>query len=126
MEAAEWVEKSLLKRPLTPFQRDCVNLLCRARASGPYNFARTFERADWEFGSGVRFVVEPHNFSTYDGRGLTALVIGAHDLRIRVEIAPVNFRYIAVMMHPRQATGKLWERHPTIEQAIAEHREGRR
>jgi len=121
-ERAAWVERHI-KRTLTDFQRRAVVLLCQARRAGPYDFARTFETAEWGWGNGVRFVVERPSLATYDADGLTALVIGAHDQAIRVEIDPRSFTHLTIAMWPRQREHKhQWGRHPTIEQAVARYR----
>lgn len=118
MSRAEWVERYVGKK-LNTFQRTCVELICQAQGCGPYDFARTFETANWAFGCGVRFVIRPMRLSTFDFNGLTSLVIGAHHFAIRVEIEPVNFQRIAVNMHPRKVGGEqLYDRHPTIQEAI--------
>lgn len=119
---ALWVE-TCIGRQLTEFQRRAVVLLCRSMCCGPYDFYRTFEKADWQYGQGVRFVVDHHLLATFDMAGLTTLVIGAHDECIRVEINPVNFRNVAICMWPRQREGGISERHPTIEQAINYYRD---
>lgn len=118
-----WVGRHL-KRELTDFQRAAVNLLCRAQECGPYNFSGTWESARWEFGNGVRFSVHPMRLSTFDSGGLTSLVIGAHEMGIRVEIKPCNMQRIYVVMHPRpnRDTGSAYTRHPTIEQAVETYR----
>jgi len=118
---AKWVE-NLLKRQLTGFEQRAVVLLCRSMCCGPYDFYRTFEKADWHYGRGVRFVLDHHRLATFDMAGLTTLVIGAHDECIRVEITPVNFSKIAICMWPRQREGGISERHPNIEQAIHYYR----
>lgn len=118
---AQWVE-NLVKRPLTDFEQRAVVLLCRSMHCGPYDFYRTFEKADWQYGRGVRFVLDHHRLATFDMAGLTTLVIGAHDECIRIEIRPVNFRNIAICMWPRKRVGSISERHPTIEQAIHYYR----
>lgn len=120
-ERALWVENAI-GRELTDFQRRAVVLLCRSMGCGPYDFSRTFEKAEWQYGRGVRFVVAHHRLATFDMGGLTTLVIGAHDECIRVEIMPVNFRNIAICMWPRQREGGISERHPTIERAIHYYR----
>jgi hypothetical protein len=121
-DRAEWVERTLKKR-LTEFQRIAVELICQAQGCGPYDFAQTFIKADWHYGTGVRFVISPMRLSTFDASGLTSLVIGAHDHCIRVEIMPVNMQRLAVIMHPRQREGReIWSRHPSIEDAIKIYR----
>lgn len=123
--AHQWVERAL-KRQLSEFQRRAVDLLCRSQGCGPYDLGTTFERAVWEYGLGVRFVLYRPNLATFDGAGLTRLVIGAHEECIRVEIEPVNFKYLSICMWPRQGReGEMWFRHPTIEQAVESYR-GRR
>ena len=120
--AHQWVERAL-KRQLSDFQRRAVDLLCRSQGCGPYDLGTTFERADWEYGRGVRFVLHRPSLATFDGAGLTRLVIGAHEECIRVEIDPVSFRYLAICMWPREGReGEVWFRHPTIEQAVELYR----
>lgn len=119
--ASDWVARTF-KLELSDFQRDAVNLLCRAQGCGPYDFSSTFKNADWSYGRGVRFVLEPLRFATFDFNGLTELVIGAHEKCIRVDIEAVNFRNIAIIMHPRSREGGTMLRHPTIEEAIEIYR----
>lgn len=118
-----WVGR-YLEKELTDFQRDAVNLLCRAQGCGPYDFSSTWPSAQWEFGKGVRFTIRGGRMATFDGSGLTTLIIGSHDMGIRVEIEPCNMQRIAVIMHPRpnRNTGSTWSRHPTIEQAVETYR----
>ena len=119
---AAWVERHT-GRTLTEFQRSAVELVCEAMRCGPYDFESTFERADWEYGKGVRFTVRRPQFATYDTDGLTALVLGAHDRAIRVEIAPCNFTHLAITMHPRSREhASQWGRHPSIEDVLDRRR----
>ncbi len=125
--AADWIETAF-NLTLTEFQRRAVRLMCRAAGCGPYDFSTTFERADWQFGHGVSFVVPRHcSMATYDGAGLTRLVIGAHEEAIRVEIDPCTPRHLRISMHPRvhgtTETHSINQRHPTIEQAVESYRE---
>ena len=121
MKAHEWVESSL-KRPLTDFQRKAVDLICASQRCGPYDLS-CWEKADWDYGLGVRFVLRHPLLSSFDGSGLTTLVIGAHEEMIRVEIDPVNFSHIAICMWQRESReGEMYRRHPTIEQAINVYR----
>lgn len=115
---SEWVERHL-KREMTEFQHDAVTLICEAMRCGPYDFAGTFRRAIWEYGKGVSFVVRSY-FATYDCDGLTRLVVGAHDRCIRVEVEGCGPKMLRVSMWPRNGReGRLYERHPTLEQAAA-------
>ena len=121
MTAAEWVSRAC-KRELSEFQARAVNLLCAAQGIGPYDFRSTWESAEWSYGKGCRFKLYPRALATYDFDGLTRLVIGAHEQCIRVEIEPVNMQLIAIVMHPRQRDGSMYERHPSIEQAVENYR----
>ena len=121
---AAWVERDL-KITLTDFQRRAVVLLCRAMGCGPYDISNTFEKADWNYGVGVKFVVGCKGFglSTFDFSGLTTLVIGAHEECIRVEIEPCNMQHLSIIMHPRQRDGEhIYQLHPSIEEAVKRHR----
>ncbi len=117
-ERADWVARHF-KLLLSPFQQNCVDLICAAQGCGPYDFTSTFRTANWQFGKGVRFTVRPMRLATFDFDGLTSLVLGAHEHCIRVEITPCNMQRLYVDMHPRERDGRLYQRHPTIEQAIA-------
>lgn len=116
-----WVEAET-KRRLSDFQRRAVVLLCQAMRCGPYDFARTFETADWEHGRGIRFRVRRPRLSTFDTDGLTALVLGAHEQAIRVQIDPATFTHLDITMHPRSREhASQWGRHPSIDQVLARH-----
>jgi hypothetical protein len=118
---SDWVERNF-DITLNDFQKDCVDLICDAQGCGPYDFSSTFEKAKWQYGRGVLFTILPLRLATWDFNGLTKLVIGAHEKRIRVEIMPCNFGRIKVQMHPRKAEGGMAEMHPTIEEAIKHYR----
>lgn len=58
------------------------------------------------------------HLATFDGQELTILVLLAHDMAVRVEIQPCNFRYFKIYFHERVRDGDLSKRHPTIEQVL--------
>jgi hypothetical protein len=83
-------------------------------------FHHTFNIKEW--GAGIQMCV-PGSWSTYDFNQLTRLVLLAHDRAIRIEIGPASPSYFRVMAHRRKRdSARMWERHPTIEQAIDIHR----
>lgn len=108
----------------TDFTRRAVGLLVSAFRTGVYNLPVNFKNVDWRYGNGVSFTLYSANgLATYDFDNLTRLVIGAHDECIRVEIEPRTFRHLRINMWPRKGrTGAMFERHPTIEDAIAQFR----
>jgi len=96
---------------------------------GPWNVPVNWDRTDWRHGSGTAFTLNAygHGLATFDTNRLTRLVIGAHEECIRVEVSPKAFRYLEIAMWPRKGReGSLFERHPTIEDAVKSYREGSR
>lgn len=115
---ADWVENHL-GIMLPDIGRKAVHLLCAAKGCGPYDFVSTFRRADWRHGVGVSLVINGE-LATWDSNGLSALVIGAHDLCVRVAIEGCGPRLMRVSMWQREGRdGPIHKRHPTMEQAAA-------
>lgn len=118
----EWVERNT-GRTLTVFQKTAVRVLVDGMGTGVYNIPIRWDSVDWEWGSGVAFVVYCDGWSTFDFSQLTRLVISAHDHCVRVEVAPRAPNYMRVAIHQRKGReGSMYERHPTIEQAIKDFR----
>ena len=64
------------------------------------------------------------DLSTFDFNTLTRLVFHAHDQCVRVEIGQSGPRMVKIAIHKRTSrTGSMFERHPTIEEALADWRE---
>ncbi len=103
----------------TPGQLRCIDLV--AWWLGGLHHA---PRSVRECGSGIELLFAGRSFSTYDGNGLTRLVLLAHDLGIRADISARGMT-LSVALHPRKIRegGSGWDRHPTIDSAIAAHRE---
>lgn len=85
---------------------------------GIYHRGEEMRRAHWTNETRVSVVVGTC-LSTYDASNLTRLVIAAHDLAIRLEIEGASPGRLRLIFTPRQREGDQFERHPTIEQAIA-------
>lgn len=77
-----------------------------------------FARQRWDTEYCIRLTYD-RSMATYDNCDLTSLVVLAHDLCIRVEISPCNFRYFEIQFHQRQREGRFSDRHPTIEAMVA-------
>lgn len=56
--------------------------------------------------------------STFDGDDLTRLVFLAHDWCIRVEVSQGGPNRLRIAIWARQRSGDLYNRHPTIDQAL--------
>lgn len=75
------------------------------------------------FGSGISINTSSGGFATWDYSRLTGLVVLAHDRMVRVELRPSGPNMIGFALWQRKTReGKMSERHPTIEAAIAMHR----
>lgn len=76
-----------------------------------------------EWGQGIKVQTYPHRLSTFDFNMLTELVFAAHDECVRIEIAQGGPGRVALVLHRRhQREGRMTERHPTVETALAEWR----
>lgn len=96
---------------------------------GLHHFDETlFKKTDW---TNLRFIelklnatMSTGQLSTFDFDALTRLVFLAHDHCIRVQLSPCNGSHFKLMFHPRKTReGSMSERHPTLEQAVADWRE---
>ena len=110
----------------TDFTRRAIGLLVDGFQTGVYNLPINWKRVDWRHGNGVSFVIRSEGLATYDFNKLTRLVIGAHEECIRLEISPHTFSHLKINMWPRKSReGNMYERHPTIEDAIINFRSGK-
>jgi len=74
--------------------------------------------ADWTNEQMIEVLLRVPELATFDGMHLTALVILCHDHCLRLSIQP-RCKALRLQFHPRQGRdGRMFERHPTIEQHI--------
>lgn len=62
------------------------------------------------------------DLSTFDGNTLTRLVFLAHDKCMRVEIQQGGRKAVKIAIWKRVRYGSIYERHPTIEDALVQWR----
>lgn len=62
------------------------------------------------------------NLATFDGNLLTELVFLAHDKAVRAEVKQGGPYKVKICIWQRAREGRLYDRHPTLEQAVAEWR----
>lgn len=98
-------------------QWECAKLI--ARVQGGFHHCAEIKQAY----TGIRTYVHAHRLATFDFNLLTELVFEAHDRCIRVELAQSAPGKVGILLHKRHAReGRMYEYHPTIEQALADWR----
>jgi hypothetical protein len=65
------------------------------------------------------------SLSTFDTDDLTRLVLLAHEKCIRAQVEQGGPNRLRIAIWKRERGGRMYERHPTIEQAIAAFRGGK-
>ena len=101
---------------MSPDQRDCYKLLCDLYF-GEHHVVWTVKPC----GKGIEVNVWGE-LATYDFDCLTRAVIMAHDRAIRFAVRASGPGKVKLQIHKRQREGDMFERHPTIEEAIARFR----
>jgi hypothetical protein len=97
-------------------QWECAQLL--ADLMGGFHHVKAIK----DFGLGICTNLWPR-LSTYDFNDLTRAVFMAHDRCIRLEVLPSGPGMLKLSLHKRhKREGSVFERHPTIETALAEYR----
>jgi hypothetical protein len=112
---SEWIKQSY-KKELSPFGERVADLLGEW-ACGIYHITDCFNKTDW----GDTFYIAINysgTLDTFDNGNLTRLVMLAHWMCIRVEINSLNFRYMKISFSDRKRVGDLYNRHPTIDEAV--------
>lgn len=81
------------------------------------------KKVDWANDHHIEIRAAYKEWGSFDSNLLTKLVFLAHDRCLRVSINPRSAHALTLLFHQRQREGGTWERHPTIDQALAMHRE---
>lgn len=119
-EARERLEKIQDAYPwMSDDQIECYEMLVDIFAGGHHLDGKVKD-----FGKGIQMSTW-QDFSTFDFARLTDAVFLAHDRCIRFEIqssGPGMIRLCLWKRHNREG-GEFWDRHPTIETALARYRE---
>jgi len=91
------------------------------------------QRVDWKNSHHISIKI-CGGLATFDANQLTTLVILCHDAAIRLEISSAKLKFrdedgnkcvvpaLELLFHQRQREGRLYERHPTMEEAITKAR----
>lgn len=117
---ANWVKQQCAE--LSPFGERVADLLGELyRGIYHINYgALMHKRTDWTSDTRIEIVVPDDGwFGTFDGNRLTNLVILCHDACIKCDLRAANIGYLRLIFYPRKGrTGDIYDRHPTIEEAI--------
>lgn len=117
---ATWIEKTF-NVPMSDFGRQVADILGLASRGIYHMDAKQLKKADWLSDDYIT-VLWYGEVATYDGDELTSLFLAAFDRGIRLSINAKAPRYLEIGFHAHKSTS-LCGTHPTLETAIARHRE---
>lgn len=89
---------------------------------GLYHVERQARRVDWTDTLCIQITLRT-DLATWDFAQLTRLVFLCHDYCLRGELSAAAFNYIRLRFHRRERTGGIWQRHPTLEEAVTDWRQ---
>lgn len=107
---------------LSPFQAKVMDILGMV-GGGIYNAPIAWDGVQWRCGRGIAVPWRRHGgLSTFDFSELTRLVFLCHAARIRCCINVHGPSHFLLMFHPRSHHGAMGERHPNLDEAVADFR----
>ena len=117
---ADWI-KSVIQRKgqtISPLGEEVADLLGQL-FRGIYHEGTQASKVDWAHPRHIQIVINHFSFCTYDADLLTRLVVLCHDTRLRCELKAAAPGWLRLVFYKRtQRDGSIFERHPTIEEAI--------
>ena len=118
-ESIEWEKRNREHYPwMSDDQFNCYMLLCAV-----FRGSHHLDGEVKEYGRGISMTVYGGKLATFDYDYLTRMVVRAHDEMIRVEFDAGGPQRVKVILHKRhKRKGRIYERHPSIEEAIQTHR----
>lgn len=123
---SDWVKSALKVERMSPLGEAVANLLGDLYGGIYHLVDNDLRKVEWDNTHHIIFVLRNRGLATTDFWHLTHLVILCHDRCIRCEIDARSPGRLELMFHQRQREGKVWERHPTIEEAIEQARTNER
>lgn len=115
---AEWIKSALRVKEMSPLGEAVANLLGDLYGGIYHLEDDDLKKVEWNNTHHIIFVLRHKTLATVDSSLLTSLVFLCHDKCIRCEISARSPGRFELMFHRRQREGQIWERHPTIEQAL--------
>lgn len=119
---ADWLRA--MGKTVSPFGERVARLMDDLEC-GIYHIQEAAVKADWSRERWVEIIVSDGRFATFDAPNLTRLVFLSHEYAIRCEVRSARNDLLRLCFSPRVREGGVWERHPTIEQAVSSFREAR-
>jgi hypothetical protein len=104
---------------LNDFQRRAFTILGIV-GGGIYNAPIAWKTFYWQ--PRVLICAWHKGFGTFDFSDLTRFVFLCHEARIRGHIGPLSHGHLEVCLSERRASGPVQDRHPNLDEAIAEWR----
>ncbi len=98
---------------MTDDQFECFTMLCDL-LGGYHHINENIK----PYGTGLQINTRSRGWATFDANNLTRAVVMAHERTIRFEIEPSSPGMLKLCFDKRQRTGRMDERHPTLEQAV--------
>lgn len=118
---ADWLERTKPDAQMSPLGISVADMLGEVFL-GIYHIERSVFRTDWTNPNFIEITISG-SMSTFDFDVLTRLVFLAHHCSIRVEVQPASPRYLRLIFHFRKRFGRGWERHPSLDDAVAAFKE---
>lgn len=113
------MKNQLTRKTCTPDQLACWEVL-----SMVFGGDHHLENISYVAQNGIKMNVYSGSMATFDNSYLTRLLFACHDACVRLQIVQGGPYRFGLMLHKRhKREGSLYERHPTIEQALADWRE---
>jgi hypothetical protein len=121
MAEMEWTQELRKRHPwMNDDQFDCWQMFCDLMGGAHHQYGKVHD-------AGPRGIMISEfslgGWSTFDSDRLTRAVFLAHERCIRFSISPCNFQNLRFHLHKRirQEGGEFYERHPSIDQALARY-----
>lgn len=102
---------------MTDEQFECFQMLCDIMGGGNHLCGNVKACS-----RGIELNTRNFYGATFDYDQLTKAVILAHDRAIRFEIGSSGPGMVKLTLFKRKREGRMYERHPTMEEAIEKHR----
>lgn len=71
-----------------------------------------------KYGMGICCNTYSGTLATYDGDMLTRLVFLCHEMKVRAEICSSGPHLVKIALHRRKDEGSMYERHPSLIEAV--------